>query len=108
METDVIQFKAAVGKLEFANDGYKKVILKCMSTYDYDKNFTINGEQSSNDIVNETKEDTGKVYTKNGNSYPVYLYTLEIDILDTAEKVTTEKTTGTSGAGYVTEIELYK
>lgn len=108
VETDVIQFKAALGKLEFANDGYKKVVLKCMSTYAYDKNFTINGEIGTNDVINENKEDTGKVYSSKGTDYPVYLYTLEVNIADEAEKVTIEKTKGTSGAGYVTVIELYK
>lgn len=107
LEMEVIQFKAAVGKLTMVNDGYKKVVLKCVSTYEYDKNFTIDGKIGDNDTINAAKVDTGKASGSGDNTYPCYEYTLEVEIGD-SENLVIEKTVGTKGAGYVTVIELYK
>ena len=104
LEEDVIQFQAKKGTITIANDGYTKVVLKTMSTYEYDANFLINDEAGDNDAINAAREDTGK---KSGD-YACYLYTLEVEIAAEAETISIVKNTEKAGAGYVTVIEFYK
>lgn len=108
LDMPVIQFKAAVGKITMLNDGYKKVKLTCVSTYDYDKNFTIDGQIGDNEVINQNKVDTGKESVSGENHYACYQYILEVEISADSENLVIEKTAGTKGAGYVTSIELYK
>lgn len=108
LDMPVIQFKAALGKITMVNDGYKKVKLTCVSTYDYDKNFTIDGKIGDNEVINQDKVETGKESVSGENHYPCYQYVLEVEVSADSENLVIEKTAGTKGAGYVTSIELYK